>query len=197
MRRALDLATSASVLVAISPLMLFIALWVRLDSPGPVLFRQWRVGRHGVPFEIYKFRTMTQTDGPLVTVGDDPRITRCGRFLRRTKLDELPQLLNVFEGAMSLVGPRPEVPMYVDLWPPAHKAVILSVRPGITDPVSIILRRESDLLAEVSDPHRYYVEKLLPVKASMYAEYVAHRTLRGDLKILVKTIAILFRRPAQ
>lgn len=194
MRRILDVIASGVILVILSPLMALIALWVRVDSRGPMLFRQLRVGRDGVPFEIYKFRTMTQADGPMVTVANDPRITRSGRVLRRTKLDELPQFLNVLQGAMSLVGPRPEVPMYVELWPPDQRSVILSVRPGLTDPATVRFRRESELLVEAADPQRYYVEEILPLKATIYAEYVATRTLRDDFMVLVRTAALLLGR---
>ncbi len=197
MSRALDLAISAVALVLLSPLMALAALWVNFDSRGPVLFRQLRVGRGGVPFEIYKFRTMRAGDGPLITVVDDPRITRSGRFLRRTKIDELPQLFNVLDGTMSLVGPRPEVPRYVDLWPSAERAAVLSVRPGITDPGSVTFARESELLAEADDPERYYIEEILPRKVAIYADYVAHRTLGQDLRILIRTVAVLLGRGKQ
>jgi lipopolysaccharide/colanic/teichoic acid biosynthesis glycosyltransferase len=125
--------------------------------------------------------------GPALTVGDDPRITRVGRWLRSTKLDELPQLWNVVRGDMSLVGPRPEVPQYVALWSPEDREVILSVRPGITDPASIEFRREAEALADVSDPESYYVEVVLPRKVALYRDYVSERTLRKDLAILVHT----------
>jgi len=147
-KRLLDLIFSAAGLLLLVPLLAVISLWVRFDSPGPSLYRQRRVGRNGAEFEIHKFRTMRHmSGGASVTVDGDPRITRSGRLLRRTKLDELPQLWDVLRGRMSLVGPRPEVPQYVAMWPEADRELVLSVRPGITDPAALELRDESSLLA--------------------------------------------------
>lgn len=189
MKRAVDVLASAAGLVVLSPLMAVVALAVRATSPGPVLFRQERVGRGDTRFEILKFRTMrVGGSGPLVTTHADPRVTRVGAWLRRTKVDELPQLLNVLRGEMSLVGPRPEVPRYTQHWPREQASVILSVRPGITDPASIAFRDENALMAGQTDPERFYVEEMLPRKATMYVEYVENRTFLGDLRLIARTI---------
>lgn len=188
MKRAFDLFCAGTGLVALLPLMVIIIIAVRLETPGPSLFRQVRVGRHGEPFEIIKFRSMRVSGaGPSVTASDDSRITRTGRVLRSTKLDEIPQLWNVVRGDMSLVGPRPEVPRYVRLWPEEQRTTILSVRPGLTDPASVHFRREEELLAAQTDPESFYVEEVLPRKAEMYVEYARTRTFIGDLRILVGT----------
>src|SRR5688572_16429304 len=179
-KRLLDLSVSSVALLILSPLMCVIALLVRIDSPGPALFRQERVGRGGRPFAILKFRSMREDaprSGPAVTVGGDPRITRVGRFIRRYKLDELPQLLNVVKGDMSLVGPRPEVPRYVALYPPEARRTVLSVRPGITDPASIAFVNESELLATAVDAETMYREVILPQKVRMYCDYVAGQSV--------------------
>lgn len=187
-KRVFDIAVSSGLLIATSPLLAVVAVAVKVDSPGPVIFRQTRVGRHGRAFHIHKFRTMTAgRTGPLVTTAGDARVTRVGRLLRASKLDELPQLVDVLRGSMSLVGPRPEVPQYVELWPAEARELILSVRPGITDPATVQLRWESDVLARQAEPERYYAEVLLPAKAAAYVDYVEHRTFRGDLRILVST----------
>lgn len=189
MKRLLDVVASAVGLVVASPLMLIAALAVRLESRGPVIFRQERVGRYGKSFIILKVRTMrADASGAQVTSGRDPRITRSGRWLRSTKLDELPQLVNVLRGEMSLVGPRPEVPEYVAQWPDTARDLVLSVRPGITDPASIEFRREAEELAEVDDPERHYVDVILPRKVSLYCDYVRARSLRGDIRIIVRTL---------
>ncbi len=200
-KRLFDLICAGAGLVLLSPLLLVIALWIKLDSAGPVLFRQQRVGRFGVPFRIHKFRTMQDdasadapAPGPQITVGADPRITRAGRVLRRHKLDELPQLLDVLSGTMSLVGPRPEVPRYVALYPAALRDKVLSVRPGITDPASIAYRDESALLARAADPERAYVEQVMPAKLRAAAQYVDQRSLRGDLCVIVATLRTLWPR---
>jgi lipopolysaccharide/colanic/teichoic acid biosynthesis glycosyltransferase len=191
-RRALDVVVSGAGLVALAPVLVAIAVAVRMDSRGPAMFRQERVGRHGQLFRIHKFRTMTVVhDGRPVSTESDVRVTRLGRFLRRSKLDELPQLLDVLAGHMSLVGPRPELPEFVALWSPEHREIILSVRPGITDPASIALRHEAAELTRAQDPARHYVESLLPRKAAMYAEYVATRTLARDLVVLLRTVQVV------
>ena len=194
-KRLFDVLAAAGGLLLLAPVLLAIALWIRLDSPGPALFRQRRVGRHGRLFDIYKFRTMADRpdDGRQLTVGRDPRITRAGRFLRRTKLDELPQLLNVLEGTMSLVGPRPEVPRYVDRYPPAVRQTVLSVAPGITDLAAILFKDENDILGRAPDPERAYVETILPVKLEYYQRYVRERSFWLDLRILFRTLAALLR----
>ena len=193
MKRASDLAISAVLVVITAPLLALLALAIRLDSRGPILFRQVRIGRHGRPFRIHKFRTMTDSAAGLkITSAGDRRITRVGRALRASKLDELPQLFDVLAGTMSLVGPRPEVPEYVRCWSAADRKTILSVRPGITDPASIDLRWESEILAKQADPERYYIDVLLPVKAARYVDYVNHRSLSGDLRIMAKTAQQVF-----
>ncbi len=196
-KRAFDLLLATLGLVLFAPLMLAIAAWVRLDSPGPVFFRQERVGRFGRPFRIHKFRTMVAdaaANGPQITVGADPRITRAGAWLRRSKLDELPQLIDVLRGDMSLVGPRPEVPRYVALYPAALRDKVLSVRPGITDPVSLKFADESLLLGRSADPEREYVEVLLPAKLREAAAYAERATLWSDLRLIGRTLGLLFSR---
>ena len=194
-KRAFDLLGAGLALLLLAPLMGLVALWIKFDSPGPVFFRQQRVGRHGVPFMIHKFRTMrTGVDGLPLTVGDDPRITRAGRFLRRTRLDELPQFIDVLQGAMSLVGPRPEVPRYVALYPPALRDRALAVRPGLTDPASLDFIDEATLLAAAADPEREYVERILPAKLQRAAEYAESASLATDLAVLARTLWALLRR---
>ena len=188
MKRLLDVAIAGVMLVLLAPLWLVLAVAVRVSSPGPVLFRQERVGRNGEPFEILKFRSMkVSAGGPAVTVGGDDRITSVGAFLRGHKLDELPQLWNVLTGDMSLVGPRPEVREYVEMWTADERRVILSVRPGITDPASLLMFDESEVLARADDPIAFYVEKILPQKTKMYVNYVVTRSLLGDLGIMLQT----------
>jgi lipopolysaccharide/colanic/teichoic acid biosynthesis glycosyltransferase len=193
-KRAFDLLLAGLGLVLLSPLLLVIAIAIRIDSPGPVFYRQERIGRHGVPFRIHKFRTMRhepQHGGPQITVGDDARITRVGVFLRRTKLDELPQFIDVLRGRMSLVGPRPEVPRYVALYPAELRAEVLSVRPGITDLASIEFRDEAALLARASDAEREYVEVVMPRKLALAARYVRSASLVLDVTILWRTLRLL------
>jgi lipopolysaccharide/colanic/teichoic acid biosynthesis glycosyltransferase len=194
-KRLFDLLAAGAGLVLLAPLLLGVALWVKLDSTGPVLFRQVRVGRHGVPFEIYKFRTMADRPdgGAQLTVGLDPRVTRAGRFLRRYKLDELPQLFNVLEGTMSLVGPRPEVPRYVECYPSAVRNTVLSVAPGVTDLAAILYKDESTILGQARDPERAYVETILPVKLEYYQRYVRERSFWLDLRIIFQTLAAIVR----
>jgi len=191
-KRLFDIAISALALLLLSPLLALVALVVRIDSPGPALYRQERVGRHGAPFFIHKFRTMRHgAAGMPLTVGSDARITRAGAFLRRTRLDELPQLFDVLRGAMSLVGPRPEVPRYAAHWPPALRERVLAVRPGITDPTSLAHLDEATLLAAAADPEREYIERILPAKARAAAEYAEHATLASDLAVLWRTLRVL------
>ena len=192
MKRAFDLLVSVTALMALSPLAFVIAIAIRLDSRGSIFFRQQRVGQYGRTFSILKFRTMRQTNSssmPQITVGKDIRITRTGEVLRHWKLDELPQLWNVVLGEMSLVGPRPEVPKYVALYPDATRQIILSVRPGITDPCSIFLRNESALLATQDNPEQFYVETLLPRKLQIASDYVTNISFFSDLRIVMNTIA--------
>lgn len=176
---------------------LLVALWIRLDSPGPVFFRQERVGRHGHPFRIHKFRTMSvdaERVGGSLTVGADRRVTRVGRWLRAHRLDELPQLLDVLRGEMSLVGPRPEVPRYVALYPAGLREQVLAVRPGITDPASLAFRGEAEMLAAASDPEREYVEVILPKKLALAADYAAHASLWTDLGVVFRSLGVLLTR---
>ena len=184
-------------LVVFSPLMAVVALWIRKDSPGPIIFKQERVGRHGAPFVIYKFRSMVPNaagQGAQVTATGDKRITPSGRVLRRYKLDELPQLVNVLKGEMSLVGPRPEVPHYVRQWSEEDRRIVLSIPPGITDPGSLSFIDEESLLSRATDSERFYVDVILPQKLKLYREYVRDRTLMGDMLILAKTAARVFAR---
>jgi lipopolysaccharide/colanic/teichoic acid biosynthesis glycosyltransferase len=193
-RRALDVAGSAIGLVLASPVLIVAAALIRMESSGPVLFAQTRVGRDGRTFRIYKLRSMrpdTAGSAMAVTAGNDPRITRIGALLRHSKLDELPQLFNVLRGDMSLVGPRPEVPKYVAHYPSSLRSLVLSVRPGITDPVSLSFRDEESLLAQQADPERYYIETLMPEKLAQSARYVRARTLRSDLGVIATTMATL------
>lgn len=195
-KRLFDLLLSALGLLLLAPLLLGIALWIKLDSAGPVLFRQERVGRFGRPFFIHKFRSMrvdAPARGPQITIGADPRITGAGRILRRYKLDELPQLWDVLRGAMSLVGPRPEVPKYVALYPPELRELLLSVRPGITDLASVQYRDESDVLARAADPERAYVDEVLPAKLALSGRYVREASLGGDVRLILSTLAALWR----
>ena len=196
-KRLFDVLCSCVGLLLLSPLLLGIALWIKIDSPGPVFFRQQRVGRGGVLFRIHKFRSMFEgapLSGPQITIGADPRITRAGRFLRRKKLDELPQLLDVLAGTMSLVGPRPEVPRYVALYPAELRAKVLSVRPGITDPASVEYRDESTLLARAADPERVYIEQIMPAKLRRAAQYVDRMSLMTDVRLIGATLRSLWRR---
>ncbi len=193
-KRLFDIVVAACALLLFAPVMLGVALAIRLDSPGPVFFRQERVGRHGVPFRIHKFRTMREGGAGLqITVGADPRITRVGAFLRRSRLDELPQLIDVLQGTMSLVGPRPEVPRYVALYPPALRERALAVRPGITDPASLDHIDEGEQLARAADPEREYVEVILPRKVKQAADYAERATLASDVVVIARTFARLWK----
>ena len=195
-KRLFDLILSSLGLLVLAPVLLLIALAVNLDSPGPVFFRQERVGRFGRPFRIHKFRTMRHDpvgQGPQITVGADRRITRVGAVLRQTKLDELAQLIDVWQGTMSLVGPRPEVPRYVAQYPAELRDKVLSVRPGITDIASIEYRDESAVLARAQDPEHAYVHEVLPHKLALAASYVDQASLWLDIKLIVRTIAAIVR----
>lgn len=188
-KRLFDLLGATLALLLLLPLLLAAALAIKLDTRGPVFYRQQRVGRHGVPFAIHKFRTMAHGAGGLpLTVGNDPRITRVGAFLRRTRIDELPQLIDVLQGRMSLVGPRPEVPRFVAHYPPGLRERVLAVRPGITDPASLAWIDEGRLLAGAADPEREYVELILPAKLQRSADYAEHATLWLDLRVLLATL---------
>lgn len=191
LKRSFDVVASLLGLIVLSPLLAVAAVAVRCSSPGPVLFRQERMGRNFRPFHILKFRTMTadapQRGGPLTQGRDDPRITRVGRFLRRWKIDELPQLINVLRGEMSLVGPRPEVAKYVELFRDDY-AEILRVRPGITDAASLKYRDEAALLGAAADPDAEYRTKILPDKIALAKRYVREASFGQDLRILFRTV---------
>ena len=194
LKRLFDIAASCSGLLLLAPVLLGIAVWIKRDSPGPVFFRQQRIGRHGEPFRIYKFRSMRQDNAGLqITVGADDRITRSGHFIRAYKLDELPQLINVLLVDMSIVGPRPEVPRYVALYPADVRAEVLSVRPGITDLASVQYRSESTLLAQSSNPEQTYVDTILPAKLALCRQYVRERSFWLDLRIIGMTLGILLK----
>jgi lipopolysaccharide/colanic/teichoic acid biosynthesis glycosyltransferase len=191
-KRTLDLLLSLLVLALFWDVLAVLALWVKLDSPGPAFYRGKRVGKDGRLFQIYKFRTMllgAESQGPAVAYRDDPRVTRAGRVLRRTKLDELPQLCNVIKGEMSLVGPRPEDPKYVALYTPEQRQV-LSVKPGVTGPTQLLYRNEASML-KGSSVEEEYVSRLMPEKLKSDLEYVRTRSLALDLKILWRTITTL------
>lgn len=196
-KRAFDLLVAALALVMVAPLLLAAALWIKLDSPGPVFFRQQRVGRAGRLFRIHKLRTM-RTDagaqGPPITAHDDARVTRAGRLLRHYRIDELPQLIDVLRGDMSLVGPRPEVPRYVALYPAPLREQVLSVRPGITDPASLEFVDEARQLRDAPDPERAYIDEILPRKLQRQADYVRRATLASDVMVLGRTLRVLFAR---
>jgi len=190
-KRLFDLVLSSLGLLLLGPSLLLVALFIKLDSAGPVFFRQERVGRHGKLFRIHKFRTMRHDptgQGLQITVGADSRITRVGAVLRNTKLDELPQLIDVWCGTMSLVGPRPEVPRYVAHYPAALRDKVLSVRPGITDIASIEYRDESSILAHAADPESAYIEQVLPHKLALAVSYVDQASVWMDIQLIWRTI---------
>lgn len=189
-KRVFDFCCASMGLVILAPLFLVIAIGIQLDDQGPIFFRQTRVGRFGREFEIYKFRTMVtnaEALGKQITVSNDPRITVIGRLLRRYKLDELPQLINVLRGEMSFVGPRPEVPKYVSLYTPEQRQV-LSVPPGITDPASIQFRNENELLAQASNSEKTYIEQIMPEKLALNQSYIRQSSLAFDLRLILETL---------
>lgn len=193
-KRIFDFIAALLGLLLLSPLFLAAAIWIKVDSRGPVFFRQQRVGKDGVLFDIIKFRTMHDEayEAPL-TIGHDRRITQAGKFLRRHKLDEFPQLFNVVAGSMSLVGPRPEVPRYVECYPPEVRSVVLSVAPGITDWASIYYKEENSLLGRASNPEQAYLETILPAKLKYNLRYVHERSFWNDVRIIFTTLAALVR----
>jgi len=196
LKRLFDLVASAIGLVILLPVLLIISICIKIESTGPMFFRQERVGQRGQTFRIHKFRTMVtdaEQRGMQITVGKDPRITRVGATLRKYKLDELPQLLDVLRGKMSLVGPRPEVPRYVAVYPSDIKDKILSVKPGITDWASIKYKDENDVLGAADDPHIAYIEEVMPVKLQYASDYVDSRSFLGDLKIIFATLSAIVR----
>lgn len=193
MKRIFDILVSGIGLLCLSPLLLIVAIWIKLDSPGPIFYRQVRVGRYNKDFRIFKFRSMRigADKGSLVTIGGrDPRITRSGYFIRKFKIDELPQLINVLVGDMSLVGPRPEVRHYVNYWTPEQMHV-LDVRPGITDPASIKYRNENELLAQAEDPEKYYIEVIMQEKIKLYLEYAEKSSFWYDIKLIFQTFWVI------
>jgi len=188
-KRLFDVVASFFGLLILAPVFALIAVWIKFDSAGPVFFRQERVGRFGAPFKIHKFRTMrvdAEKSGRL-TVGYDSRVTRSGHFLRKTKIDELPQLIDVFLGKMSLVGPRPEVQEFIDCYPSDVRNKVLSVRPGITDKASIEMVDENVILAQYDDARQAYIDIILPIKQAYYVEYVDNRGFFLDIKIIFNT----------
>lgn len=187
-KRIFDICCVLIGLIMLFPLFLLIAIWVKLDSQGPVFFLQTRIGQFEKPFKIIKFRTMFYNKlGVRLTIGRDSRITRCGHFLRKYKIDELPQLINVLKGDMSLVGPRPEVPEYVALYPNTIKEYVLSVPVGMTDYASIEFHNESEILATSMHPETDYIQKILPIKLAYHQKYVAERSLLLDIYLIFKT----------
>ncbi|MCI6144815.1 MAG: sugar transferase [Bacteroidales bacterium] len=195
MKRLFDVVASGLGLLTLAPVLLVVAIWIKLDSKGPVFYRQVRVGYKNRDFRIFKFRSMRMgaDKGSLVTIGGrDPRITRSGYFIRKYKLDELPQLINVFVGDMSLVGPRPEVRHYVDYWTPEQMHV-LDVRPGITDPASIKFRNENELMGQAEDPEDYYINVIMQEKIKLYLEYVEKAGFWYDIKLIFKTFKVIVK----
>ncbi|MBS5446946.1 Sugar transferase involved in LPS biosynthesis (colanic, teichoic acid) [Bacteroides thetaiotaomicron] len=194
MKRLFDILASGIGLLLLSPVFLVMAIWIKLDGKGPVFYRQVRVGRNNKDFKIFKFRSMRvgADKGSLVTIGGrDPRITRSGYFIRKYKLDEFPQLINVLLGEMSLVGPRPEVRHYVNYWIPEQMHV-LDVRPGITDPASIKFRNENELMEKAEDPEDYYINVIMQEKIKLYLEYVQNASFWYDIKLIFQTFKVIF-----
>lgn len=195
LKRAMDIVISGGALAVLWPVLLLIAVAIKIDDPGPVFYRQLRVGRDGKEFRIFKFRTMVvdaDKKGLQITVGRDNRITRMGRLLRKTKLDELAQLINVFVGEMSFVGPRPEVPKYVNLYTPYQRQVLL-VRPGITDYASIAYRNENDMLEGAEDPEKMYIDVIMPDKIELNMKYLHEISPLADIRLIFSTIAAVIK----
>jgi len=195
-KRLFDIIFSSIGLILVSPILLIIAIFIKIDSKGPVFFRGVRVGQNGKKFRIFKFRTMVENADSLggpSTAGDDPRLTKIGKFLKKYQLDELPQLINVLKGEMSLVGPRPEVPFYVDMMSAEEKKIILSVPQGMTDLASLWDFHEGEILKGSLDPEKTYQEKIRPQKLKLQMEYVKSRSFLLDLKIITKTVFKIFR----
>lgn len=196
LKRLFDIIFSFIGLVLIVPILIIVAILLKLSSPGPIFFSGTRIGKKGKPFKMYKLRTMVvgaeEMGGPS-TASDDPRLTSIGKFLKKIQLDELPQFINVFKGEMSLVGPRPEVPLYVNLMTEEEKKIILSVRPGMTDLASLWNFHEGEILKGSPDPEKTYIEKIRPKKIELQIEYVKNRSLWLDLKIILKTIIRIFQ----
>ena len=196
LKRLFDIVFSLFGLILISPLLLVVAVLIKISSPGPVFYRGERIGKSGKPFRIFKFRTMVanaENLGGPSTAGDDPRLTKIGNFLKKYQLDEIPQLLNVLIGQMSLVGPRPEVKIYIDMMTEEERSVILSTKPGMTDLASLWNFHENEVLKGSADPEKTYMEKIRPTKIKFQLEYVKTRSFMLDLKIIIKTIMKLFQ----
>lgn len=192
-KRAFDILCSFLGLTVLSPVLLVVSVLVAVTSPGEVFFRQERIGKDGKPFRIFKFRSMRKDNAGLkITTGNDSRITPVGRFLRKSKIDELPQLINVLVGDMSFVGPRPEVADYVNLYTPYQRQVLL-VRPGITGLASIRFRNENDLLTASDDPNRTYIEQIMPRKIDLDLEYIPHASVFYDIKLIFQTFAVVIK----
>jgi len=193
-KRIFDIVLSLANLLILSSFLVLAGILIKLESKGPVLYKQLRVGLHGKPFYIYKLRTMevgAEQKGPLITGAGDPRLTRVGRLLRKIKLDEMPQLFNVLKGEMSLVGPRPEVPKYVELYTDEQRK-ILTVRPGMTDPATVYFRNEEDLLAQAEDKESFYINEIIPIKLELYLHYIKNRSLFYDIKLIfLETLALI------
>ncbi len=198
MKRIFDIVASGIGLILLSPLFVILAIWIKCDSIGPVFYKQVRVGRNNMDFQLFKFRSMrvgSDKKGLITVGGHDPRITRSGYYIRKYKLDEFPQLINVFKGDMSLVGPRPEVRKYVDMYT-EEQMHVLDVRPGITDLASIRYRNENELLERVNDPDKYYVEVIMPDKLRINLEYVARHSFTFDIRLIFQTFrAIVSEQP--
>jgi lipopolysaccharide/colanic/teichoic acid biosynthesis glycosyltransferase len=191
LKRSFDLFFSVLGLIILAPVLFIIAIWIICDSKGPVLFKQKRVGQYGKEIAVYKFRSMVtdaESKGLKITVGRDPRITDSGHFIRKYKIDELAQLINVINGTMSLVGPRPEVQEYIDVYPQYIKEQVLSVKPGITDFASIEFKDENSLLEGATDPHQTYINEILPIKQKYYLQYVDQQSIWLDIKLIFQTI---------
>ncbi|QIM62302.1 glycosyl transferase [Pasteurellaceae bacterium Orientalotternb1] len=196
LKRLFDIIMSLIGLMALLPILIIIAIWIKLDSTGEIFFRQTRVGLNGELFKIHKFRTMvvnSEQKGGL-TIGNDMRVTNAGKFLRKYKLDELPQLIDVLIGKMSLVGPRPEIPEFMSLYSEEQRHQILSVKPGITDRASIEMVDENELLGKYDDPRQAYIDVIMPIKAKYYIDYANNHSVMGDIKIILITIFKIIHR---
>lgn len=197
LKRIFDIFFSSLGIIILLPIFIAVAIWIKLDSPGPVFYRQVRVGKFGKLFKIHKFRSMYDgafKSGGGLTVGKDPRITKSGAVIRKYKIDELPQLIDVFIGNMSLVGPRPEIEEFMNLYPKTIREKILSVKPGITDEASIAMVEENELLGKYKDPRRAYIEVIMPIKSKYYIKYVDNNSLVGDFSIILKTIRKIIKK---
>ncbi|OUR75200.1 hypothetical protein A9Q75_18015 [Colwellia psychrerythraea] len=195
-KRIFDLFFALSGLIFLSPFLIVIALWIKLDSKGAVFFKQKRVGQFEKEIDVYKFRSMVtdaESKGLKITVGRDPRITNSGHFIRKYKIDELAQLINVVNGTMSLVGPRPEVQEYIDEYPQSIKDKVLSVKPGITDFASIEFKDENSILEGVENPNDVYINEILPIKQKYYIQYVEEQSIYLDIKLIFKTLIAIIK----